>query len=291
MTELQRSEFLYAYQETVPADWHLQPHTHSHHELVVILAGSERSSFMGKTWVARPMEALFFPAGQTHEEWAVRDEDLSKLVLGFSWSGYRPGMPVHLPDADGRLRRLTRWLEQEGHATFRTARSFRNTLLRSVLAEYGRLSEASGWGSAQHTESPVVEAVQEFVQRRLADAFTLDDLAKHVGLSKYYLVRSYRSLTGLTPMDHARLIRLEAARNLLLTTTLPLKAIAPKVGFASEYHLSRLLRSRLGVGARELRRRSASPTSSAPPPAESGLPPHGAEGHLSLEELARRVAG
>jgi transcriptional regulator GlxA family with amidase domain len=58
-------------------------------------------------------------------------------------------------------------------------------------------------------------------------------------------------------MDHARLIRLEAARELLLKTNLPLKAIAPKVGFASEFHLSRLLRTRLGIGARQIRARQS----------------------------------
>jgi transcriptional regulator GlxA family with amidase domain len=56
-------------------------------------------------------------------------------------------------------------------------------------------------------------------------------------------------------MEDVRMIRLEAARNLLLTTNLPLKAIAPRVGLGSEYHLSRLLRRHFDLGARELRRR------------------------------------
>jgi AraC-like DNA-binding protein len=180
------------------------------------------------------------------------------VVVGFSWSGYRPGMPTQLADSERRLRELSDWLQAESHATFRDARRFRNTLLRALLAEYQRLCEQRGWGAkSTGVENPMVECVQNYVESRLSEPFTLDDLARHVGLSKYYLVRSYRSLTGLTPMDHARLIRLEAARHLLVTTSLPLRTIAPRVGFASEYHLSRLLRSRLGVGARELRRRAA----------------------------------
>jgi AraC-like DNA-binding protein len=258
MSELQRSEFLYAHREELAAGWHLQPHTHSHHELVVVLRGMERASFLGETRHARAGEVLFFPAGQAHAEWATGRPKLVTLVVGFSWSGYRPTMPVQLVDREGRLRRLAAWLHLERRAAFHSARGFRNAVLRALLSEYLRLSEQQGWGATRGpAESPIVESVQDFVHTRLAEPFTLDDLARHVGLSKYYLVRSYRSLTGLTPMDHARLIRLEAARHLLVTTSLPLKTIAPRVGFASEYHLSRLLRNRLGVGARELRRRAA----------------------------------
>jgi AraC-like DNA-binding protein len=264
MSELQRSEFLYAHREQSTVGWHLQAHTHSHHELIVVVRGCERAAYLGEVRQARTAEVLFLPAGQSHEQWAIGKLTLVRLVVGFSWSGYRPTMPVQLSDRDGRLRRLAAWLHLERRSAFSSARAFRNSVLRALLSEYLRLSEQRGWGAARGpTESPIVESVQDFVHTRLAEPFTLDDLARHVGLSKYYLVRSYRSLTGLTPMDHARLIRLEAARHLLVTTSLPLKTIAPRVGFASEYHLSRLLRSRLGVGARELRRQALVPSAEA----------------------------
>jgi transcriptional regulator GlxA family with amidase domain len=102
----------------------------------------------------------------------------------------------------------------------------------------------------------MVRTVLAFIREHLSEHFTLDDLAAQAKMSKFYFARAYRSLTGLSPMDHARLIRLEAARELLLSTNLPLKSIAPQVGFASEFHLSRLLRTRLGVGARQIRSRA-----------------------------------
>ena len=76
MSELQRSEFLYAYREEVPQSWHLQPHVHSHHELVIVVGGSQRAQFLGRTETSGPAFSLFFPAGQAHEQWAIRKPKL-----------------------------------------------------------------------------------------------------------------------------------------------------------------------------------------------------------------------
>jgi transcriptional regulator GlxA family with amidase domain len=73
-------------------------------------------------------------------------------------------------------------------------------------------------------------------------------------MSKFHFSRRYRQLTGLTPMEDLRQLRLEAARDLLLTTDLPLKAIAPRTGLGDEYHLSRLFRRAFGIAPGELRR-------------------------------------
>jgi transcriptional regulator GlxA family with amidase domain len=54
-------------------------------------------------------------------------------------------------------------------------------------------------------------------------------------------------------MEHLRALRLERAKDLIRSTALPLKAIAPEVGFGSAQHLCRLLHDRFGVGVRELR--------------------------------------
>jgi AraC-like DNA-binding protein/quercetin dioxygenase-like cupin family protein len=251
------SEFLYASLHEEEQGWHLQAREHAHHELVIIRSGVLRVKLSGETHVARRGEVLFFPSNMAHEEWAEQ-ETLSKLTIGLRWNGHRPGMPVCLADKKGRLAELAEWLFSERHARFQDAQGFRAQLVRALICEYMRLSEESGWEPATlDPENPMVRTVRTFIRENLAEHFTLDDLASQAKMSKFYFARAYRSLTGLSPMDHARLIRLEAARELLLKTNLPLKAIAPKVGFASEFHLSRLLRTRLGIGARQIRARQS----------------------------------
>lgn len=55
-------------------------------------------------------------------------------------------------------------------------------------------------------------------------------------------------------MEDVRRLRVEEARELIITTNLLLKEIAPLVGLSDEYQLSRLLRRYLGVSTRKLRK-------------------------------------
>jgi len=89
--------------------------------------------------------------------------------------------------------------------------------------------------------------------RHLGEPITLEDLATNIGMSRYYFCRVYKEVAGHTPMEHLRALRLERAKDLIRSTALPLKAIAPEVGFGSAQHLCRLLHDRFGVGVRELR--------------------------------------
>ena len=55
-------------------------------------------------------------------------------------------------------------------------------------------------------------------------------------------------------MQDVRELRLELARNLILTTNEPLKVIAPQAGLGDEYHMSRAFRRYLGMPPGQLRR-------------------------------------
>jgi transcriptional regulator GlxA family with amidase domain len=81
--------------------------------------------------------------------------------------------------------------------------------------------------------------MQEHVDTRI----TVDELARRAGLSRAHFIRRYKQAAQRTPMQDLRMIRVELARELLLTTDLPLKAIAARTGFCDEYHLSRTFKA------------------------------------------------
>jgi len=54
-------------------------------------------------------------------------------------------------------------------------------------------------------------------------------------------------------MEELRQIRLHEARNLVLSSDLPMKMIAAKVGIGDEYQLSKLFRRYFGIGPRDMR--------------------------------------
>ncbi|MCP2271143.1 Helix-turn-helix domain-containing protein [Actinokineospora diospyrosa] len=83
-----------------------------------------------------------------------------------------------------------------------------------------------------------VRAVVALMRERLADPITLADLADHVHLSVFHLVRVFRAATGETPHRFLTRLRIEEAKGLLRDTDLALAQIAPRCGFASPGALS-----------------------------------------------------
>ncbi len=137
------------------------------------------------------------------------------------------------------------WLHAETQRHSPLTPTQNRTLLHAILVEFVRLWRHAGTG--------LVEATRRYVRRNIAEPIALDDLADRAGMSKYHFVRRYKSLTGRTPMEDTRVMRVEYARSLILTTSLPLKAVAPRAGLGDQYHMSRLFRRYLDMTPGEIR--------------------------------------
>jgi AraC-like DNA-binding protein len=85
---------------------------------------------------------------------------------------------------------------------------------------------------------------------------TVDDVAKACHMSKYYFCRQFKKVMGLTVMDYILKSRIENAKNLLDTTSLPISEISEKCGFISCSYFSRIFKERLSKTPNEYRKRT-----------------------------------
>ena len=106
----------------------------------------------------------------------------------------------------------------------------------------------------QCPDDAFVRRIRDYVTHHLDRKLTLDILAREAGVSRCHLVRRYKALTGQTPMAEIRMHRLERARDLILSTSLALKAIPPLVGFSDVYQMSRLFRQHWDITPGSLRK-------------------------------------
>lgn len=90
----------------------------------------------------------------------------------------------------------------------------------------------------------------EYMRAGLARRLTLDEVAVEVGLSRYYFLRMFRSVTGMPPHTYLCQLRLEAARNLMLAGC-PLAQVALRVGFYDQSHFTNRFRRTFGVAPGE----------------------------------------
>lgn len=242
----QEPEFLSVRRWQAGAEWRPAAHAHAFCEIVVVVRGRERAVVANSTYICEPGHILFYPPHCIHEERQDGEVGLEFFCVEFEW----PERPLHVPhlihDRQGRVLELARWLIAEEHVAYESKERYLHLAARMLTGELLRLVDSP------HQDA--VGQVQAFIHEHLREPLTLDDLAACAHLNKFHLARIFRTRTGVTPMEYVRQARLDVALRLLLESDLPLREIAPRVGIADEYHLSRLLKARYGRGARELRR-------------------------------------
>jgi AraC-like DNA-binding protein len=219
-------------------DWHLGAHRHADfHEMIVVLDGRIETDVGGDRVGGGPGTVLLYPKNVAHEERTAGGRPLSTVCL--SWTGPAPAAPpFQVPDASGRIASASRWIAELSGDPSVESEQIRKGLMAAVLHELARPVRRPG--------DELVAKVRAFTVPRLSRPIGLDDLAAAAGFSRYHFLRVFRAAVGVTPMRWLRRLRVQEARTLLLTTELPLRAIAPRVGFADEFQLSRVFRRETG---------------------------------------------
>jgi AraC-like DNA-binding protein len=231
--------------------WRMGAHSHRHHELLLFFSGRHRIQVGGREIFCEAGDALLYSPGCVHAE-SVAAPGTEWSFLLFEWPRAPRRLPLRLHDAGGRARVLADWLQAEPLSDAPDRQAAHNVMLGALIMQL--------LDCARTEQDDMVRRTRAFFQERLADPLRLEAVARHVYRSKFHFVRLYRKRTGCTPMEELRAVRLEHARELLLTTGLPLKAIAPRCGLSDEYALSRLFSRQFGISPSAFRARAPNGT-------------------------------
>ncbi len=127
-----------------------------------------------------------------------------------------------------------------------------------LVALLWRDAARQGGRGSPLTAAPITVArlapVLQIIQARFAEPLTLAELAHPLNLHPAYFSSLFKELTGLPPMRYLAQYRFERARELLLTTTLPISAIAEETGYGDPFYFSRVFRKVEGMAPTEYRR-------------------------------------
>jgi LacI family transcriptional regulator len=99
----------------------------------------------------------------------------------------------------------------------------------------------------------VVAAVR-FIRRRACQRIQVDDVVRHVGVSRSTLKNRFKEVLGRSIHGEIQRVQLEKARQLITDTDLPLKQIAIQAGFQYVQYLTRLFKNRIGQTPARFRR-------------------------------------
>ena len=106
---------------------------------------------------------------------------------------------------------------------------------------------------AQADKYSPVQRVIQYIHAHLGEDLNLKQLAAQVYLSPSHLIRLFREETQHSPHEYIVLLRMDRAKYLLKTTTIPIKNIAFEVGYRSEASFSGAFTDRIGISPRKFR--------------------------------------
>jgi AraC-like DNA-binding protein len=189
--------------------------------------------------------------------------DQSRLVCGFLACDARPFNPLldHLPPViktDGSKDGDSTWLGQFVRLAIIESTS-RRAGGESVLARLSELMfievvrrylealprERIGWLAG--LRDPFVGKALSLMHGRPARNWTLEKLARGVGLSRSALAERFAELIGIPPMQYLAKWRMQIASGLLSNGNASIAAVAAEVGYGSEAAFSRAFKKSVGI--------------------------------------------
>ena len=245
------------------------PHLHSFFEMIYIEEGGLTLTLNGKKTAAQAGSLIFFNRLTMHDLYPqklpyrricvqIAPDFLNMLCLDARLTSVwaQGGDPVRccLPIAkDGQaysaLERIlavyqTRdaWCEQAaGYA-----------LGLFLIALHREHPSAFHWNAG--SASPGIWAAKQYIEEHYCEDLPTHLLAGKLYLSDGHFIQSFRRITGNTPKRYQMLCRLAAARGLLLSTTMPISAIALQVGFHDANGFIRFFRKEMRLTPGQFRR-------------------------------------
>lgn len=99
-----------------------------------------------------------------------------------------------------------------------------------------------------------VQRMQDYIVSHLDGEITLEALGQTAGYSSFYCIRIFKELTGKTPFDYIRALRLTRAAQTLRDSGERVLDVALESGFNSQDGFARAFARRFAIAPREYRR-------------------------------------
>lgn len=127
-----------------------------------------------------------------------------------------------------------------------------NLLLQELLVRLYRITFQAHSG-IHSNRMEIVTSVCAFLEKEYNHPFTLESIAGEFNMSTSYLSHIFKEITGIPLMRYLLLVRVRAAQEYLVQTSMPVNEIAEKCGFNDLSNFGRTFRKETGCSPRQYR--------------------------------------
>jgi AraC-like DNA-binding protein len=127
-------------------------------------------------------------------------------------------------------------------------------LLTTLVIELSQNYLKSLVGTPVPEDEGRIDTIKEWIRANLSEKLKVSDVAEYFSLNPHYLVRIFKNQTGETVIQYINNLKLTKARELLVTTNLPIKQIAGMAFYPDEKRFMKSFKEKLTVTPTEFRR-------------------------------------
>jgi len=207
--------------------------------LMFVAEGQATITSDGKTINLNVGDGMFVPLNQKYKY--SRNKPGKVFILNFSMydaSLFTDFITFHISEAN----HIVPYLDSFKNLFFSNSKNKRPALLSifySILQSVLRSGEAA--------EHPALKKAIGYVKDNLGNPLlNAAEIACAAGYSEGHLRRLFKEIYKVSPMQYLNELRIDTAKNLLLSTGLSVKEISEQCGFNSPFYFSTIFKAKLG---------------------------------------------
>lgn len=225
--------------------WKLENLSLPWHDMTFILSGEAVYISSGETFLLKPGDAIFLPAGSdryalTKAMECVAFNFYSTNLIFPAATKFHWAMDSQLIDFFHSFDKA--WISKSEIDTLKCSGLFYLIVSRILELQHSQQS------------NPYVTKIKDYLQQHYTEKITVKLVADQIRLNEVYCGALFSKETGETILNYTNQLRITKAAELLKYSTDSITDIAEEVGFEELYYFSRVFKKIIGVSPKEYRR-------------------------------------
>ena len=235
----------------IAASWNYPMHNRGrrHHGLLFTLEGTETYHFKDLTAEAVPTSILYIPKGEEYRT-TLADEKSVVAVVDFEISGESPRPFVTCFSEPGSVKTCFSKMETEWNRKDSPYIPECKSLCYKIISLMAR--QTTMFPPSQKFDR-IADAVAYLHQHYLENDFRLENLSVIAGISQRYFETLFHQKYGTTPKEYVISLKMEQAKELLMSEKLLIRDIALMLGYSDIYHFGKIFTKKTGFTPSEYR--------------------------------------